>query len=235
MIRVPIRTGRRDGVVRPAGLRRGRPVTLSFDNGPDPATTHRVLDRLARRGIRTTFFVIGAKLRDPAARAAVKRAHAEGHWIGNHTLTHGEPLGLSGDPAAAAREIGEAQALLGPLAHPDRLFRPFGGGHLDRRLLSPAARDYLVSGRYTCVLWNAVPRDWEDEEGWVDTALRQCEHLEWPLVVLHDVAERAMRRLDRFLDCLLQAGRVFRQDFPPDCVPIRCGRVVGALDGVVAA
>ena len=43
-------------------------LTLSFDNGPEPGTTPRVLDILAARGIKTTFFVIGEKLADPERR-----------------------------------------------------------------------------------------------------------------------------------------------------------------------
>ena len=68
-------------------------VTLTFDNGPEPSVTPRVLDVLARRGVRTTFFVIGNKLLTRDARACTERAHAEGHWIGNHTWTHSRPLG----------------------------------------------------------------------------------------------------------------------------------------------
>jgi hypothetical protein len=56
-------------------------VTLTFDNGPEPSVTPRVLDVLARRGVRTTFFVIGNKLLSSDARACAERAHAEGHWI----------------------------------------------------------------------------------------------------------------------------------------------------------
>ena len=50
-------------------------LTLSFDNGPEPGATPRVLDILAERGIKTTFFVIGEKLADPERRALAERAH----------------------------------------------------------------------------------------------------------------------------------------------------------------
>ena len=68
-------------------------LTLTFDNGPEPSVTPLVLDVLARHGVVSTFFVIGCKLLDPTARACAERAHAEGHWIGNHTWTHSRPLG----------------------------------------------------------------------------------------------------------------------------------------------
>ena len=147
-------------------------VTVTFDNGPEPSVTPRVLDVLARRGVRTTFFVIGNKLLIRDARACTERAHAEGHWIGNHTWTHSRPLGERPGAATADLEIGRTQAEIGVLSHSDRLFRPTGGGgHLDRRLLSPDAAALLKAGGYTCVLWNAIPRDWADPDGWVETAL----------------------------------------------------------------
>ncbi|XSC45191.1 polysaccharide deacetylase family protein [Bradyrhizobium sp. RDT10] len=61
-------------------------LTLTFDNGPEPGVTPRVLDILREHGIKTTFFVIGEKLGDPERYRLAARAHDEGHWIGNHTL-----------------------------------------------------------------------------------------------------------------------------------------------------
>jgi peptidoglycan-N-acetylglucosamine deacetylase len=149
-------------------------LTLTFDNGPEPSVTPQVLDVLARHGIASTFFVIGNKLQTPLARACAERAHAEGHWIGNHTWNHTRPLGEQPGEQAAQLEIGHTQAEIGSLSQSPPLFRPTGGGgNLDRRLLSPEAATMLQAGGYSCVLWNAVPRDWENPDGWVDTALAQ--------------------------------------------------------------
>jgi peptidoglycan/xylan/chitin deacetylase (PgdA/CDA1 family) len=201
-------------------------LTLTFDNGPDPAATPRVLDVLAERGLKATFFVVGEPLREH--RSLAERAHAEGHWIGNHTLTHPRPLGALGE--GVRHEIEAAQAELGPLAHPEKLFRPSGeGGDLEPGLLNDAAVATLAAGGYTCVLWNAVPRDWEDPEGWVERALEQCAARDWTLLVLHDVRDAAAPRLAEFLD---RVTAEIRQDFPPGCVPIRAGRVTGSLDGL---
>ena len=92
-------------------------LTLSFDNGPEPGATPHVLDILAARGIKTTFFVIGEKLADPERRELAARAHGEGHWIGNHTYTHSVPLGRQSDGEAAENEVGRTQSLIGDLAH----------------------------------------------------------------------------------------------------------------------
>ena len=83
-------------------------VTLSFDNGPTPGVTERVLDILLRAGIRATFFVIGGKLEDPAAAALMRAAHAGGHWVGNHTLTHSIAFGDRLDAAYAALGLAAA-------------------------------------------------------------------------------------------------------------------------------
>jgi peptidoglycan-N-acetylglucosamine deacetylase len=210
-------------------------LTLTFDNGPEPEVTPFVLDVLARRGVRATFFVVGQKVAEPERHALSARARAEGHWIGNHTWSHSVPLGERPEADIAQQEIGRTQAALGALAHPDRLFRPFGrGGHLDRRLLNASVVDYLVAGGYSCVLWNAIPHDWDDPDGWVERALDQCRAQDWTLMVLHDLPTGAMRHLDGFLDAVLDAGIRVRQDFPPACVPIRRGARVGPLEAYTA-
>lgn len=206
-------------------------VTLTFDNGPEPAVTPRVLEILAKFQIRSTFFVLGSKLAYPARRDIAKRALAEGHWIGNHTMTHSTPLGRVADPAQAIAEIVGAQALIGELAHPDRLFRPFGGGgELGPHLLNDAAIQILKNEKMTCVLWNAIPRDWEDPRGWAEVALAQCLAQPWTLLVLHDLPTGAMGRLKIFIERVLDHGGRFRQDFPPECVPILRGEALAALE-----
>jgi peptidoglycan/xylan/chitin deacetylase (PgdA/CDA1 family) len=212
-----------------------RNITLSFDNGPDPDVTPHVLDVLQRHGLRASFFALGGKLIDRRCRAVAERAHSEGHWIGNHTFSHNLPLGRSADPNVAEKEIGRTQELLGELTHEDRLFRPFGGrGEIGKHLLNRAALQYLIDGKYTCVLWNGVPHDWEDPEGWVMRALEQCHGTDWTLVVLHDLPTGAMDRLETFIDLARQDGAVFTQPFPPSCVPILRGQVLSPTEAYVA-
>jgi peptidoglycan/xylan/chitin deacetylase (PgdA/CDA1 family) len=209
-------------------------LTLTFDNGPEPGVTPRVLDILRERGIKATFFVIGEKLGDPERRQLAARAHGEGHWIGNHTFTHSVPLGQQRDAETAQNEIGRTQTAIGDLAHPQRWFRPFGGGgNLDDRLLKPSVVEYLTRNKHSCVLWNAIPRDWEDPRGWAEVALAQCLAQPWTLLVLHDLPTGAMGRLKIFIDRVLDHGGRFRQDFPPECVPIRRGELVGKLEAYV--
>jgi peptidoglycan-N-acetylglucosamine deacetylase len=210
-------------------------LTLSFDNGPTEDVTPLVLDVLARRGVMTTFFVIGEKLVQPENRKLAERAHAEGHWIGNHTWSHSLPFGLM-DAAAAIAEFDQTQNAIGALVHPCRFFRPYGqGGNLDKRLLSRAVVDHIARAQATIVLWSALPRDWEDAEGWVERALGQIATRPWSLMVLHDLPTGAMRHLDRFLALVAERGGRIRQDFPPDCLPMVDGQMKFEIDGLLAA
>ena len=188
-------------------------ICLSFDNGPEPEATPGVLEVLARRRIPAMFFVIGEKLRNPKARALV-----------HHTLTHGAPLGRR-SATEALLEISETDALLGDLAAAERYFRPNGGGGaLGAHLLNGAAARHLMAQRATMVLWNAVPGDFRDAEGWPATANAMLRAAREPvMLVLHDLPNGAMRHLDRFLGELQDQGWRFRADPPPGCVPLRRG------------
>jgi len=210
-------------------------LTLTFDNGPDRDTTPGVLDLLAREHIRSTFFVLGDKIRERHGRQLAARAAAESHWIGNHTMHHKVPLGEAPQPTAAAlEEIDGTQVLLGDLSHHDHLFRPFGrGGAIGPHLLSRAALERLTAGAYTIVLWNSIPRDWAEPDSWVETALEHCRSQPWTLMVLHDLPTGAMRHLARFIDLARAAGAQFRQNFPPECVPLLRGKPMRALDAFV--
>ncbi len=194
-----------------------------------------VLDLLAEREIRATFFACGKDIADEAARSILRRAKREGHRIGNHTFSHSVEFGSNRDPDAPNAEIGRTQRALGELADDERWFRPYGGGGvLGPRLLSQAAVEFLCRGGYTCVLWNSVPRDWEDVTGWPDRALADIWSRDWTLVVLHDVPTGAMRQLERFLDRVADESVEIVQAFPDACVPIRCGEVHGPLDHLVS-
>jgi peptidoglycan/xylan/chitin deacetylase (PgdA/CDA1 family) len=211
-----------------------RKVTLTFDNGPTGGVTEEVLRALRKRELRATFFVVGRDLLRDGARELARSAAADGHWIGNHTMTHTVQLGDAEDDVSR-REVADAQDVLGDLAHPDRLFRPYGGGGvLGRRLLSRASLDELESGGYTCVLWNSVSRDWDDPDGWVARSIVDVGSREWSVVVLHDTPTGAMAHLPTFLDALTDHDVEIVQEFPDDCVPIRRGVVRGPVEDLLS-
>ena len=130
------------------GPRERRAVALTFDDGPDPSFTPRVLDILEREGVRGTFFMIGR--RAAHAPAVARRIAEAGHDLGNHTWSH--PSLWRCGPDRTEREIGDGHAAIAQAAGaPPRFFRPPWGktnlamfGTL-RRLETP------------CVFWTVQP------------------------------------------------------------------------------
>jgi peptidoglycan/xylan/chitin deacetylase (PgdA/CDA1 family) len=100
-------------------------VALTFDDGPDPDVTPRVLDLLDRHGARATFFCIGQRVREfrEIAFEIVRR----GHRVENHTQTHPHLFACYPAPALL-REIAEAQeSIVHASGLPPRLFRAPAG------------------------------------------------------------------------------------------------------------
>ncbi|MGH9134111.1 MAG: polysaccharide deacetylase family protein [Ilumatobacteraceae bacterium] len=197
-------------------------VSITFDNGPTPAVTERVLDILGARGVGATFFVLGSNLSDPDGRRAAIRAVAEGHRVGGHTWSHSIPFGEAAEDVVDA-ELDRTSEAVAAIGGDPLLFRPYGaGGVIDERLMSKHGADRLRAGGYTCVLWNSVPGDWEDD-GWLERALDDVPSHPWTVVALHDTPVGAADRLDEFLDRLEALGARFSQETPDECTPIRAG------------
>lgn len=135
----------------------GRPeIALSFDDGPDPEITPRVLDLLDRHGARASFFCIGAAARTWPG--LVREIAARGHAVGNHTDSHPRHFAAMA-PAAMGRQIDRAQATLAGLAGAlPRFFRaPMG-------LRSPLLQPLLATRGLSLVSWtrralDGVPGD----------------------------------------------------------------------------
>ena len=102
-----------------------REIAITFDDGPDPEITPRVLDWLDRAGARGTFFCVGA--RAAAHPGVVREIVRRGHAVENHSQQHSTAFGWYG-PDRLRREIGAAQDTLARLAgRAPAFFRaPFG-------------------------------------------------------------------------------------------------------------
>ena len=212
-----------------------RRVTLTFDNGPTPGVTERVLDILAAARILSTFFVIGRKLDDVAAAGLMEQAHSAGHWIGNHTLSHTVALGDRRELAYAVSEIEGAQQRIGKFVHPEKLFRPYGNsGRLGSHLLSRPALDHLLAQSFRTVIWNNLPEDWKNPDGWVECCIAQVLEQDWSVVVLHDIDNACLARLGELLCRLHDLGVIYEQDFPDAVTLTRGGRIVGSPKAYIA-
>ena len=209
--------------------------TLTFDNGPTPGITERVLEILARYGIRTTFFVIGQKLLNKSSAALLHEIKSGGHWIGNHTLTHTVAFGEHRGAQEALREIEEAQSLIGTWPGQEKLFRPYGkDGLLGPHIFSAAALSHLRRNAYTTVIWDTVPGDWRQPDVWDAACLTALNRTAWPVVVLHDIADACLARLPDFLGRIADLGISVEQAFPDSVVVTRHGRFVTVPGALVA-
>ncbi|MFO7306643.1 MAG: polysaccharide deacetylase family protein [Gammaproteobacteria bacterium] len=128
-----------------------QPIYLTFDDGPDPSFTPRVLDVLAEVGMHATFFVIGKQAqRYPEL---IRRAVAEGHEIGNHSYSHRHPWLVSERTARAEVRHG-AQVLSDLLGRQPRFFRPPHGR------MRPCMTDEAQRWGARTVLWDVSAIDW---------------------------------------------------------------------------
>ena len=137
----------------------GRVAYLTFDDGPDPALTARILAVLAEYQVKATFFVVGyAADHSPGL---LRRIVAEGHALANHTLSHRHVRGSAGwiyrSPEAYLAELDACDAVIAAATglHPT-LTRPPGGSHpyLTRDFI-----DLLQSHGYSTRDWDASAGD----------------------------------------------------------------------------
>jgi peptidoglycan-N-acetylglucosamine deacetylase len=149
-------------------------AALTFDDGPDPEYTPRLLDILERFKARATFFMTGkAALAHPEL---VRRVAQAGHAIGNHSWDHPSfPLISGRERRAQIRTCAQALAPYG-----ERLFRPpYGEQNIASRI------DALLLG-YKVIMFDAWSDDWCG--GDAETIARQLERRIRPggVIVLHD-------------------------------------------------
>ncbi len=160
-------------------------VHLTFDDGPVAGVTDAVLDLLAARGHRATFFCVGANLeRQPEL---ARRALAEGHRLANHTLTH--PDGWRTPTAAYLTEVAETDARLTALGARGRRFRPPYGR------LTPA-QWWALRHSHRLTWWHSLAWDWDARLS-PEQCLRRVLRGLGPgrTTVLHDSARAAPRML----------------------------------------
>ena len=178
-------------------------ICLTFDDGPDPDWTPRVLEALAVHGMVATFFVIGREAQRHGA--LVRRICAAGHEIGNHTWRHRHPWILSA--AAARREVRDGAAAIADLTgRATRLFRP-PHGRCRACMLDEAA-----IGGQQLALWNRSAVDWGPLGRTPGIAQRLAGARPGDIVLMHDGAgahnrpAQLMAALPGFLDTLRRQG-----------------------------
>jgi peptidoglycan/xylan/chitin deacetylase (PgdA/CDA1 family) len=151
-----------------------RKLAITFDDGPNPAITPKLLDLLEGYQARATFFVIGKHARE--CPDLLKETAARGHVIGNHTDAHPNLFWLKPDKIMVELRCCN-YSITAATGAPPRWFRPPFG--FRNPWVVPAARE--LSQRV--VMWTLLPGDW------------RATSSEWLIPRLEPIAARAKRNL----------------------------------------
>ncbi len=168
-----------------------RVIYLTFDDGPHPEASHRLLDLLEREKVPASFFLLGKNVeRFPEI---VERLCASGHLCGNHSYSHIN--GLDTDAETYLADIGRAARLI-----PSKYFRPPYG---KMTLL----QYHRLRKEREIVMWTVMPGDFD---GKVDARLllqRMLKHLRpGTIYVLHDKAS-CIDKLEEALPVFIRKAR----------------------------
>ena len=162
-------------------------VYLTFDDGPIPEVTPRLLDLLDRYGVKGTFFMVGDNVRKypHLYQEVLKR----GHRVGNHTMHHLQ--GLRTDTETYVADVKEAAGYI-----ESNLFRP-PHGFLKRKQLRTLLGDYRM------VMYDLVTRDYSKRLT-ADEVFENVKRYSRPgsIIVFHDSLKSEPRLFDALPRCI---------------------------------
>ena len=178
-------------------------IALTFDDGPHPTLTPKILEILARYNIPATFFMVGQNILNyPEAAKAVIYA---GHEVGNHTFTHPHIARLN--EQAIFEEIGRCEDALEELCEyrPHILRTPQGA-------LTPSLEKCLLEDDYILVLWSLDTRDWDNKS--TDAIVRSVLDgvRSGDIILMHDYIgynSKTPEALEKIIPELLSRGYEF--------------------------
>jgi peptidoglycan/xylan/chitin deacetylase (PgdA/CDA1 family) len=173
-------------------------VALTFDDGPGP-DTDRLLDLLARHHARATFFVLGPNAEE--YQDQVRREHADGHEVGDHTMHHLQ-LNLHRYSSAKVRhEIDDAKQILRKILGFDPvLFRPPYGA-TDHKVSLETKRLGLAQ-----IIWSVDTIDWRNRNASI-VARRAIRGLHpGAIILMHDIHPTTVDAVPRILKAIEDKG-----------------------------
>jgi len=186
----------------------GPRLALTFDDGPNPRNTPRLLDLLAEKGVVATFFLVGRRVRQfPELARRIARA---GHEIGNHGFHH-VPLTLLPGPLMEREIRTTNQIVADVVGHRPRFLRPPMGW------ISRGVLDTILRQENQAVIGSVYPRD--PRQPGVEIIVRRVLSRVQPgdIVILHDGGWRTrtdrsqtITAVDRLVDVLRGRGMAFR-------------------------
>lgn len=179
----------------------GKFIALTFDDGPHPTNTPRLLNILRERNVKATFFVIGRSVN--LYPQILRQTAAEGHEIGNHTQTHRLLSKLSDSEV-----LNELRRCRDSIANASgatvRTMRPPYGG------LLPRQREIVhAEFGYPTILWSVDPLDWKRPGvGVVSSRLIQGTS-DGGILLAHDIHAPTIDAMPATIDTLLRRGYQF--------------------------
>jgi cellulose synthase/poly-beta-1,6-N-acetylglucosamine synthase-like glycosyltransferase/peptidoglycan/xylan/chitin deacetylase (PgdA/CDA1 family)/spore germination protein YaaH len=212
-------------VVEDSGGTTDKVIALSFDDGPDPKYTPRILDILKRYHVPATFFVIGVNAEQNIG--LIKREYGEGHQIGNHTYSHPNIAAVS--EGRTELELSSTQRILeNAIGHSTTLFRP--PYNADSEPQTPNELRPILRAQqwgYVTVAESIDPRDWQTPTT-VAAILDEikAEKDNGHIILLHDAGgnrEATVQALPKIIEYFQSMGYRF----------IRCGDLIGKTEAEV--
>lgn len=172
-------------------------IAMTFDDGPHPIYTSRLLDGLKERNVKATFFVIGKQIE--GNEEIIERMYKEGHLIGNHTYNHVSLSGLN-DEQACEELLKTCRVLHRITGNYTEFIRP-PFGEWDERL------DCKVN--MIPVLWDVDPRDWRSTN--VSKVVNKVvtDVKENDIILLHDYYDTSVQAALEIVDALQEEGYEF--------------------------
>jgi peptidoglycan-N-acetylglucosamine deacetylase len=173
-------------------LEGGREVLLTFDDGPHPTLTPKLLDCLASHNAKGVFFVLGERVAAKGGKDIVRRAFNEGHRIGNHTYTHPNLVKLT--EGKIREEIRKTEDLIAEFLTEHKLFRPPYGSH--NQLVDAILKEM----NYHMMLWNVDSEDWSKKPDlWVGPSVESIRKRGNSTFLCHDIHPTTVNNFDNFL------------------------------------
>ncbi len=166
-------------------------ISLTFDDGPHPEFTPRLLDILRRENIKATFFCIGHKMEEHPE--LIRQLHEEGHLIGNHTYSHSKYIDLN-SINTFAEEITKTSKLIHQLiGHTPRFFRPPYG------IVNPRVAGGIKKAGVLSIGWSIRSFDTVNQQ--TDSVVRKVTRKlnSGDILLFHDHLEWSSEILEKFL------------------------------------
>ena len=180
------------------GAADSRAIAITFDDGPVPGKTDRLLDILKQYQVPAAFFCIGNRVK--AAPQLVQRMHAGGHLVGNHSYGHGTLFDLL--PAGrVAQELKDTdEAIHAAIGLTPRFFRPPYG------VTNPMIAWVMRRTPYTAIGWSVRSFDTmtDDDDKLLKRVTRSLKGGD--VVLFHDHCESTLRILPAFFEYAGKAG-----------------------------